>query len=393
MKRSRWRRVGQAALVLPLLAAASLTSITAQAAGPGLRGPVRIQVQGDTFRAFISNPQHVALWYQFRLETPAGHWTIVRRFGPDATWHWTPLAAGIYHVEAAVLTQAQVQHKTWGLALKSAPLAVVGVPLRGAAGPQGPMGPTGATGPTGPQGSVGATGPTGPMGPMGLQGPTGPTGATGPQGPTGPTGPTGATGATGPTGPQGPAGLNGGGTFFSENGTYTVPSGVTDVSVTLQGGGGGGGGNWSNDSDYYGGGGGQGGKIQVVLSVTSGEVLTVEVGTGGTAGITDASSDTSGGTGGSSELLDGSTVLATATGGDGGTEANPTIPANGTGGNGGQYSVTGPAVGLSAASGANASGDTGAGISGFYGAGGAGAEGVTLAEPGSPGYVIIQPMS
>ena len=69
-------------------------------------------------------------------------------------------------------------------------------------GPQGPTGATGARGPIGPQGPTGATGATGPIGPQG------PAGATGATGPIGPQGPTGATGATGPIGPQGPAGTN-----------------------------------------------------------------------------------------------------------------------------------------------------------------------------------------
>ena len=59
-------------------------------------------------------------------------------------------------------------------------------------------------------------------------------------GPTGPTGPTGAPGPTGPTGPPGPSGGGGGfgGQVVNSSGTFTIPSGVTALKVTVVGGGG-----------------------------------------------------------------------------------------------------------------------------------------------------------
>ena len=61
-------------------------------------------------------------------------------------------------------------------------------------------------------------------------------------GPTGPTGPTGAPGPTGPTGPPGPSGGGGGfgGQVFASAGSssFTIPTGVTAVKVTVVGGGG-----------------------------------------------------------------------------------------------------------------------------------------------------------
>jgi hypothetical protein len=66
-------------------------------------------------------------------------------------------------------------------------------------------------------------------------------GGTGPTGPTGPTGSPGPTGPTGPTGPPGPSGGGGGGfggQVFNSSGTFTIPSGVTLLKVTVVGGGG-----------------------------------------------------------------------------------------------------------------------------------------------------------
>lgn len=77
----------------------------------------------------------------------------------------------------------------------------------------------------GPQGTQGIQGPTGSTGATGATGATGPAGPTGPEGPTGPAGPTGATGPTGPTGPAGADGT-GSGTVTSVSGTGTV-SGLT----------------------------------------------------------------------------------------------------------------------------------------------------------------------
>lgn len=68
--------------------------------------------------------------------------------------------------------------------------------------------------------------------------------------------------------------------------SYTVPSGVTSVSVTLSGAGGGGGG---ADSNGAGGAGGNGGSINVVFNVTAGQIVSGVVGGGGGTGFTGGS--------------------------------------------------------------------------------------------------------
>ncbi|MEO7443580.1 MAG: phage tail protein, partial [Acidimicrobiales bacterium] len=61
---------------------------------------------------------------------------------------------------------------------------------------------------------------------------------------------------------------------FTANGTYTVPTGVTSVTVVCRGGGGGGGGSVVNG----GGGGGGGAYASSVLTVVPGAAHTITVG-------------------------------------------------------------------------------------------------------------------
>lgn len=109
------------------------------------------------------------------------------------------------------------------------------------------------------------------------------------------------------------------GQVFTSNGTFTIPSGITAVKVTVVGGGGGSGGSASAGST--GGGGGGGTSIQYLTSLTSGNTLTVTVGAGGTAG---SSSPTAGGTGGTSSVASGTQTITTvsATGGAGTATGN-----------------------------------------------------------------------
>jgi len=108
----------------------------------------------------------------------------------------------------------------------------------GATGTQGATGPsggaTGATGSSGIEGATGATGATGigldgSTGATGASGATGSVGATGSSGTQGATGIAGATGATGigSTGPQGPTGPQG-----ATGATGTVPSTVSNFTIT-----------------------------------------------------------------------------------------------------------------------------------------------------------------
>src|SRR5215467_8298923 len=194
----------------------------------------------------------------------------------------------------------------------------------GGAGAQGPVGPVGPIGPQGLQGLQGLQGDPGPAGPAGAPGAAGAAGAQGQAGPAGPAGIAGATGSQGPTGPTGATGPAGGGLNgrqeFVASGAFTVPTGVTLLSVELYGAGGGG-----TDTHCLGGGGGGGGAYtSTILTVQANQVLTIKVGTGGSPGTV---LDTTGGSGGDTQILDAITnnVLAVAHGGGGGM---PYPPAN-----------------------------------------------------------------
>lgn len=183
--------------------------------------------------------------------------------------------------------------------------------------------------------------------------------------------------------------------------SFTVPAGVTNVTVQIWGGGGGGAA--GNGGSGPGGNGGGGGYSKSVLAVTPAENLTVEVGTGGLS----AQAVSDGGNGGGySAVKRSSTFLLQAGGGGGGggnrgnggnqhggagggaTGVNGT---NGTGGGGGGGTTSSGgsggssgAGGTAGASGAANAGGNGAGsgascntgVSGTGGAGGTGGGGV-----------------
>ena len=113
--------------------------------------------------------------------------------------------------------------------------------------------------------------------------------------------------------------------------SFTVPSGVNRVAVSMQGGGGGGGGGCST-SAYFGGGGGGGEYVVALFSVTSGQVISGTVGGGGAGGA--PGSGIVGGTGGSSSFNG-----VSATGGGGGTSC---AGAGGAGGGVGGGATGGP---------------------------------------------------
>jgi len=74
-------------------------------------------------------------------------------------------------------------------------------------------------------------------------------------------------------------------THTSGSGTYTVPAGITELTITLVGGGGGGGGCGANEEPLYTGGGGAGGDtFNQVIPVTPGQQISWTVGSGGPGG-------------------------------------------------------------------------------------------------------------
>lgn len=196
--------------------------------------------------------------------------------------------------------------------------------------------------------------------------------------------------------------------FTSGTATFTVPAGVTQVELLARGGGGSGGASNTAATEGRGGGGGQGGVTTTLVSVTAGQVYTVNVGAGGTVGsaangiaggrssvILTPSTDATkfaavanGGGGGQGSVLCSST--SPATGGDGGSAPGPTGP--GALGLTGSDGADGTTAGSSAGAGVCASGGTGGGA-GYAGAGGDGgtpdATTPVAPKPGLAGLVEV----
>jgi hypothetical protein len=320
----------------------------------------------------------------------------------------------------------------------------------GATGAQGPQGPQGIQGATGAQGIQGETGA---QGPIGLTGSTGATGATGTQGIQGATGPAGTNGqnnlakttteaagancttggvkveygldadnngtldageinanltkyvCNGATGEQGPQGSTGnsmiGTKRFINSNTWTCPTNVNRVHVTVIGAGGGGGGNYTSGG---GSGGGSGAYVEDVVDVTPGTIYNITVGVGGVGGLT-SSGQTLGGNGGFSSFHG----LVTANGGTGGNlNASQGLGGTGTstngfvinGNNGGTPAISGgiggqtpdikgiiyDSAGNGGASGGASCGGSGQAAKRFGGGGGGGGGGSGCSGSGGSGF-------
>jgi len=175
---------------------------------------------------------------------------------------------------------------------------------------------------------------------------------------------------TGGTGANPSWGDTGGGLqsqqVFTANGTYTKPSGINKIKVTLTGGGGGGG-SGSGSFNMGGGGGGGGSSIEIIDVSSLSSTVSVTVGAGGAGGA--ANAGIIGNDGGTTSF--GSYL--TATGGAGGYPAvgNPR-PDNGKGGVGsnGQINIKGGFGGMHNANSAQDNGGGGFGGSSFFGGGG-----------------------
>ncbi len=183
---------------------------------------------------------------------------------------------------------------------------------------------------------------------------------------------------------------------FTSSGTFTIPSGVTKVKVTVVGGGGGSAG--TADGNSGGGGGGGGVAFKWLTSLTPTNTITVTVGAGGTAGT---SGPGNGGAGGNSSVASGTQTITTVTAngggaglaggtnGDGGTATNGDLnfkgEKNGQSGHGGgniyANSVPAPAVNGAAVAGLN------------YGGGASGTtsnSGNLVGAVGAGGFVLFE---
>ncbi|MEI8192486.1 MAG: glycine-rich protein, partial [Flavobacteriia bacterium] len=126
--------------------------------------------------------------------------------------------------------------------------------------------------------------------------------------------------------------------------TYTVPAGVTSITVDANGAGGG-------AQPGNGGQAGAGGKMLATIPVTPGQVLSIIV--GGAGGNSQYNRSGSGG-GGFTGVLDASNNHLVSAGGGGGAAGNEGCPQVGNGGNGGASSGTQGSCGLGGAAGVNA---------------------------------------
>lgn len=179
--------------------------------------------------------------------------------------------------------------------------------------------------------------------------------------------------------------------------TFTVPTGVTQITVKMWGAGGGGGGGGSTITGAAGGG---GGSLFATIPVTPGETLTLNVGAGGGGGTYGSNSSNGAGGGGYTAVFRGSTALAVAAGGGGagggrnaarggaggaggGTSGTAGGTVSGGGGGGGATASAGGTAGTST----NNPGTAGASLQGGAGADGRNAAGADggAANGGSPG--------
>lgn len=172
-------------------------------------------------------------------------------------------------------------------------------------------------------------------------------------------------------------------TFYSAGNTsWAVPSGVTSLTIKAWGAGGGGG---AGNGNASGGDGGGGGYAKSVVTVTPGDNLSIDVGTGGARG----SSTSRGGNGGGYSAITNSTtatLLLKAGGGGGGGGARGSRSGGDGGGGGGATGVTGTSAaggdgGKGGNGGTTSAGGTGGaaggsgGIAGAAGAANAGGDG------------------
>lgn len=168
---------------------------------------------------------------------------------------------------------------------------------------------------------------------------------------------------------------------FTSSGTFTVPTGVTTVWVSMSGGGGGGA---AVNNGAGGGGGGAHAVIASVLSVTSGASITVTIGSGGSNG-----SSSNGGIAGSGGTSSFGTLISTA--GGGGASGASGGASGGSGGSmGGRRTSQNADGGIGGGSIFGAAG-TNTRNAGGYGAGGGGGDFDFISGGnGSPGFVLVE---
>jgi hypothetical protein len=207
--------------------------------------------------------------------------------------------------------------------------------------------------------------------------------------------------------------IGGQGQVFTSSGTFTVPTGVTTVKVTVVGGGGNGGASSGATFSYCGGGGGGGLSVRYVTGLTPGGTQTVTVGgvagtssfgsfASATGGASVAGNDNAAGAAGGT----GSSGTYNIAGGAGGTGTTGSSGAGGggggnIGGNGYSVNISCVTYGLTTTGGAGVFGRGAAGVisgvglaangfgNGGSGSGGAGGAGGG-AGAGTGGIVVVE---
>jgi hypothetical protein len=154
--------------------------------------------------------------------------------------------------------------------------------------------------------------------------------------------------------------------------SWTIPRGVTSVSVRVVGGGGGGGTGMEQGWGGGGGGGGSGGTSAGTISVSTGGVMSIRVGGGGGGGQTNGSNNVVNGSAGGSTTISYGTTSITGGGGSGGGGGNEGW--GGFGGNAGWPNGNRGGEGKSGSNGSDSGsgGNGGASVYGVYGRGGNG---------------------
>lgn len=190
--------------------------------------------------------------------------------------------------------------------------------------------------------------------------------------------------------------------IFTSSGTFTIPTGVTQIKATVIGGGGGGAG--AANTSFGCGGTAAGTAIKWLTGLTPGNTITVTVGAAGTAGT---NAPTNGGNGGASSIASGTQTITTvtanggfggisgsSTGGSGGTCTNGDINITGAGNlttNTGNVGTAGRSstMGGGAPSSVGVAGTNATGF-GSGGSGGSGSGGATAGGTGSGGIVLME---
>ncbi|MCY0899330.1 MAG: hypothetical protein OWU33_10430 [Firmicutes bacterium] len=131
VKKAAGLALGSSMMLMSMIPAGSVFAATSASPNPYITS-VTTTVSGDTATgSAVSKPAGLHIWYQFRVETPSGHWFIARRFGPTDTYTFVPpvSSSGTWYIEAYALTQYQVGKKLWKYQVASTSPVALAAPV------------------------------------------------------------------------------------------------------------------------------------------------------------------------------------------------------------------------------------------------------------------------